>query len=46
MNKFWGNTVQPGDYTSQHYLGCLKAAKRVNLKCSQHTHMKKCNYMK
>ena len=41
MNKYKGsNTQLVGDYQYQYCLICLKAAKRVNVKCSHHTHIR------
>lgn len=36
MNKFKGSNIQRGDYSESYCIGYSKAAKRVDLNCSQH----------
>lgn len=36
INKSWGCSVQPGDYSLQYCVLYLKVAKRVDLKSSYH----------
>ena len=38
MNKFWESNVKNSDCGQQHYYIYLKVAKKVDLKCSQHSH--------
>ena len=40
MDKFWRSHVQCDDYSQQYYIVYLKAAEKVDLKCSCHTHKK------
>ena len=39
MNKFWRPNVHDGECSQQQCIGCLKFAKRVELKCTYHRKM-------
>ena len=38
MKKSWECNVQHSDYSSKYYIIYLKVARRVDFKCSHHTH--------